>query len=582
VDCVFELPGIAVKGGKTGRLPSINVRILASRHLVTDPFFGLTPVAEICHCTDSVKDWVTERLGFFGHSKMAFSRDSRMDRRRRALRDASFNELDESTSSGNAKSKQDSSESGSCKRSAGYSHNVRQACGVRLVQLIPVGWLSFSAAIVATIALTASLLAIHYLVYVNGKLDWYGHPLAIAFDATHPQGLAAWLGSQFWLLCLGSSLLTLQLRRFKLDDYKGEYRLWFWLVIACLAASIDSTTHLSELLGHSLNQWSETNVGWSGTAVVQTTLAVLVGMLGLRLCTELKAVPLSLVFWLVGLAAWAASAVLSHEIFRFDLTVQMRYWLRAALWLGGLAAIWISSLTYLRAVYMQAQRRFLARGRKSARSAIPLAEQFRKLAIPTKSPSSSNETPSPKEKTGRWSLAAILQSSFPEDEAEEYQKLSPKVKVQDETENQESLAQDRAAPNAERAALKAERAAEKAAERLARTNARQAARLARQESRKQRSGTAARMWLKPLAWLSVSRGWLKLPSLSGLKLNPPESTDDSSANASGGSPTLRAVSKDQPLPGTVRDPADSGSSLTDNRPLSKAERRRMRRQDRAA
>ncbi|MFO0941971.1 MAG: hypothetical protein U0930_14575 [Pirellulales bacterium] len=306
---------------------------------------------------------------------MALARDTRMDRRRRVLLDASAAEQAEG-------GKRDKNQSGQAdatgKKGAGYSQDVRQACGTRLVQLIPVRKRSFSALIIASVSVTSFLLIAHYLVYVTGQLPWYGHPLAVALDATHPQSLAAWLGSHLWLMCLGATILTFQLRRHKLDDYRGEYRLWFWLVITCLIASIDSTTHITELFGQSLDRWSKINIGWSGKAVILATLSALIGMLGLRLCTELKSVPTSLVCWLLGLACWAGSAALGQEMLRLDMAIQTRIWLRAGLWLIGLTSIWIAAVAYLRHVYIEAQQRFLARGLLARRaSTVPLKERVR-------------------------------------------------------------------------------------------------------------------------------------------------------------------------------------------------------------
>ncbi len=352
-----------------------------------------------------------------------------MDRRRRVLLDASSAEQAEGTRKNNTVSQPGEL---AHKKGAGYSQDVRQACGTRLVQLIPVRRRSFIAVIVASIAITASLLTAHYLVYVNGWLPWYGHPLAVALDATHPQSIAAWLGSHLWLLCLGATILTFQLRRHKLDDYNGEYRLWFWLVFTCIIASIDSTTHITELFGHSLDRWSRANIGWSGQAVVLATLATLVGMLGLRLCTELKTVPLSLICWLIGLASWAGSALLSQEMFRVDMAIQTRIWLRAGLWLVGLTSIWIAAVAYLRHVYMEAQRRFLARGLLARRSAgITLTERMRQT-IPFMRTRQEGDAQASEAGTeaSRWSLKRMFRRKPKDDEgAAETSKADRKSKA---------------------------------------------------------------------------------------------------------------------------------------------------------
>ncbi len=303
---------------------------------------------------------------------MPLSRDPRMDRRKRILREnLPVEDEGASNTSVRARSRRnvevsDEDDEPTRRRSAGYSQDVRRACQHRLVQLIPVRRRAYLTTIIASCLIPAVLLLTHYWIYVNGYLPWYGQPLAVLLDASHPRGIAAWLSGQVWLLCLASTLLTFQLRRHKLDDYTGDYRLWFWLVSTCVVGSLDSTTRVIDIFGDALNRWSLLNLGWTGPAVVQATLATLIGMLGVRLCSELKSVPTSLVFWLVGLVAWAGSAALGQELLKLEISIQFRIWLRSALWLGGLTAIWLASLSYLRVVYIEAQRRFLLRGRLAA------------------------------------------------------------------------------------------------------------------------------------------------------------------------------------------------------------------------
>lgn len=317
---------------------------------------------------------------------MPLSRSPRMDRRRRAIREglaASIGQSDEArvSPSRTARPGIDLPELTKKERGVAYSHSVRQTCQHRLVQFIPVRKLSLTGAIAGSIAVPLILLTLHYLVFVSGTLAWSRHPMSALLDAASPRSLAAWLASHLWLLCLAATVLTFRLRKHKLDDYEGEYRLWFWLVFTCVIGSIDSTTRLTELFGAALDRWSQLHVGWTGGAIVQATLATLIGMLGLRLCSELKTVPASLVLWLVGLVCWAGSAALSQSLLRIDITVPTREWLRASLWLSGLTSIWLSGLLFLRAVFMEAQQRFLARTALAAGNAVPWRERL-KEAMP--------------------------------------------------------------------------------------------------------------------------------------------------------------------------------------------------------
>lgn len=558
---------------------------------------------------------------------MNISRDTRIDRRRRVLRDASLQEsgqdhgesVDSRSRRNRPRAPDNCPDEGSLgKRSAGYSQDVRRACGTRLVQLIPVRLVSFLAVVVSSLCLTGLLLTIHYCIYVSGKLDWYGNPMAVSFDATHPQSIAAWLGSHLWLLCLASTILTFQLRRHKLDDYTGEYRLWFWLVLTCILAGVDSTTHISELLGYSIDRWTQSNMGWSGKAVVQSTMAVLVGVLGIRLCSELKSVPFSLICWLVGLSMWAGAAALAQDAFRIDISVQMRFWLRATFWLGGLTLIWIASLAYLRHVYIEAQRRFLQRYKSLGRSSRTAVTQRLKQsfsgnllsAVGLRKNQDAEDTPASvtnrrsartasdasAPSSNRWNFRLWPGKSSRADEALEYSKVvrakeaisgsdknrTESTRPQQDSENP-SLARDR-----DRQAKQAEKAAAIEAQRAAKESKlkeKQAQREAARQARLERKRTG-RGWkwsrLIPLPAVGTLLGKLKLPSLSGLKLTPPE--PDASSDAAPPSPAQgpRPVTNDRPLPGTVRFNPNQNEDGEDDRQLSRAERKKQRRQGRAA
>jgi len=561
---------------------------------------------------------------------MPISRDPRQDRRRRVLRENADGEVAEPVAAARTgrTAAPDASEP-IARRGAGYSQDVRNACGHRLVQLIPIRRRSFAAVIGLSILFPTLLLLAHYLVYVNGKLAWYGHPLALALDAAHPHSIAAWLSSHLWLLCLGATLLTFQLRRHKLDDYNGEYKLWFWLVITCLLASLDSTTHVSELFGFALHRWSVLNLGWSGPAVVKATLAVLIGMLGLRLCSELKAVPLSLCFWLLGLAAWAVGAALGPDEFKIALTPQFRIFLRCALWLGGLTAVWLSALSYLRHIYIEAQHRFLLRGRLAAAShAVPLGRRLRESlpklptlpSVPGFRRKGAAEAQSTNVEAGqrRWALPSFRKSSSTGLEVAATAAASTPVSSAVSTSAQANSASKptsnevaaptrtgwlrRAKDNDDATEYRKLRAMEKEEAKQARAAEKLQRKQARQTTKTVGDGDTdkpARRWLPKLPRLgkpklpriplpklkSPGTGWLpklKLPAfgLSALKLQPPE--DNSAPSPASSQGAFRPVTGSQPLPGTARPQDDDDDEEFDEdesgRPMTKAERKRLRRQ----
>ncbi len=343
---------------------------------------------------------------------MPIVRDPRNDRRRRVLRENAALEQAETTAKSRrsaAKRNTNTDEAG-VRKGAGYSQDVRQACGHRLVQLIPVRPMSYACVIAVSLLIPALLSTAHYLVYVNGRLPWYGHPLALTLDANYNRSIANWVTGQLWLLCLGATVLTFQLRRHKLDDYSGEYRLWFWLVLTCIVGSLESSTGIIQLFSMALNNWSTTTLGWSGPAVVKATLAVLVGMLGIRLCTELKAAPTSVVCVMLGLVAWAISSALAQPEFRIDISPQIRVWARCSLWIGGLTCIWLAALANLRHVYIEAQQRFLSRRRMLAPAgSVPLSERIRGAMprLPSRNRDTAEAGESGAETKSRWRLPGL-------------------------------------------------------------------------------------------------------------------------------------------------------------------------------
>jgi hypothetical protein len=134
--------------------------------------------------------------------------------------------------------------------------------------------------------------------------------------------LANWLSSFAFILAAVGSVLIYTVRRHKLDDYRGSYRLWLWCAAAWLVMSIDATANLhapfSRALAH-ISGWSMLADGalwW--IAVWGSILAVL----SLRLVLELRecrpaqvAIAGTSLLWVVGLAidyGWFPAIPLRH------------------------------------------------------------------------------------------------------------------------------------------------------------------------------------------------------------------------------------------------------------------------------
>lgn len=126
-----------------------------------------------------------------------------------------------------------------------YATAARDEAETRVADLVPTRPLG----VVVFALLGLCAIAAVELVYTFLP-DWYGvfGSRAIeVLDVTSRGSLAAWLTS----VMLGSSSLTALLvyviRRHKMDDYRGRYRLWLWCSAALLLASVNAVAGLHEM-----------------------------------------------------------------------------------------------------------------------------------------------------------------------------------------------------------------------------------------------------------------------------------------------------------------------------------------------
>ncbi len=138
--------------------------------------------------------------------------------------------------------------------------------------------------ILASLGLGISLLLIDgWILRLEAPRSW---SVPTALDAATPGSLADWA---IGLACLGAAaamLLVYSVRRHRVDDYRGRYRLWLWAAAGCVVASADATTRLSEQLAQLAA--SATAITAPFAAVVsQTWPLVLAAVLGLFLVWEL-------------------------------------------------------------------------------------------------------------------------------------------------------------------------------------------------------------------------------------------------------------------------------------------------------
>ncbi len=164
-----------------------------------------------------------------------------------------------------------------------YTEAARPERQPRITDFVPTRWRSVAAFLILGLGTIAALTAVH-----SQTQRWGGTIAAkdlAALDLAGRGSLAAWFSGLTLGMAGLASLLIYTLRRHKLDDYRGRYRIWFWAAALWLVASVDAATGLHDtvrgllvcLLGTSL--LGDGSVWWIGLYVLMAgTLGVAVAI----------------------------------------------------------------------------------------------------------------------------------------------------------------------------------------------------------------------------------------------------------------------------------------------------------------
>jgi len=267
-------------------------------------------------------------------------------------------------------------------RDPGYSQAVRRTCQQRMVQLIPIRRGTLTVVLTGMWMIWVGLVLAHYWLHVpvipvaqslgSQATDSVSSintaakgtpklPIVELFNLRSSNSIAHWLTCQLWMLTALAAWMNFQLRRHKLDDYRARYRIWAVLACAAIFSSFDASSSFLYLLGMSIDGWTRSEIGYGGWPLVLATFASMIGILGIRLCSELRSVPGSIAFWLSGLLAWATSALLGTGLIKTSWEPATVDLIVGACWLGGILLVFQAAGVYLRQTYIAAQKRFLER-----------------------------------------------------------------------------------------------------------------------------------------------------------------------------------------------------------------------------
>lgn len=199
-------------------------------------------------------------------------------------------------------------------------------------------------------------------------------------DVTSRGSIASWYAALLLGLAAATSVLVFALRRHRLDDYRGRYRIWLWVPLALLLASLDAATGLHAVSATLLHEWVGASFA-TAEACALVTLWTVFGAVGIRLCWEIWSSRLAVVSVFAAVCMYTLSTLIELGLW-LDHSSLLAVTANSAFQLLGHLAVAMTAIGYCRFVYLDAQSALSPPRRRRSRR-------------PKDTPTPSAETPAP-------------------------------------------------------------------------------------------------------------------------------------------------------------------------------------------
>lgn len=247
-------------------------------------------------------------------------------------------------------------------RGVRYTEKVRREHHLRYSDLVPRRRWGLMLLALAGLTVIAGLLAAHVLLPdIRAALH---APELRVFDLTSPASLASWASSMALLVASGLSVAIFSLRRCRLDDYRGRYRMWLAMAAIWLVMSVDTVAGMHELIGAIAVRTSRWPQGWNGNWAWFGGWSILLGTLSLRLWGELKACRTAQVSLVLALGCWLLGSA-ARWTGHWMVATQQQLLAEGAMMLGHLAILF-SLTSYTRHILLDASGLLDARAKKAS------------------------------------------------------------------------------------------------------------------------------------------------------------------------------------------------------------------------
>ena len=281
---------------------------------------------------------------------MEFRRNSHSDeRRRRVLIEETGLNLPDSLPTPR---KGDGSGRASAEPVKTYTEAALSPCRHRIVVLIPTRrWTILLLALLA-ISIATGLEAL----YGNVALGYTSLRInqVLAVDLGAPGNVGDWFSGCLLWAAAGLGILTYLIRRHRVDDYRGRYRIWCWMVPLLVIASLNQVSDLQTSLRTALlvlagiPDYPDAALIWSAALAVVTTVVAV------RLAIEMRACRLAVASLVAAVACYATRQAAELD-WILEVPGVFRVMAVAGLMLIGNIHLFLALCLYSRHVYRDAR-----------------------------------------------------------------------------------------------------------------------------------------------------------------------------------------------------------------------------------
>jgi hypothetical protein len=205
-----------------------------------------------------------------------------------------------------------------------------------------------------------------------------------AFEPGAPHGVVTWLASVFLLVNVYAALLVYTLRRHRVDDYYGRYRIWLAVAGASLLASLDVSTGASSLLAALLGPLAQC-CRLPAEYGLPAALTLAGGYLAVRVCIEVHRARLAMTAMVLAIGCLLALAT-NVAAWRGLLPAEHEVLVRSALKLCGCMLLPVTTLLFARYVLLDIEGKVpqrVAKPRKKAKAKTKPKTTSRTTDLPT-------------------------------------------------------------------------------------------------------------------------------------------------------------------------------------------------------